>query len=469
MRYLLVTDSMLPAAIVSNALLREDALLVLCEDVALARQLKKRGFSAITGALARDASWNKARLDDESVVVIALSDEEHALAAIRQVTARVADAPVLLVDSSPGEAPSNEALHGLRNVERVRLADLVRGPFQSELENAVVRRRMHQYRDHFESAARVLILLHDEPDPDGIASALGLRALLGRNKQTAIIGTFKAATRPENLRLIELLGVDIRVVTEADLASYDRIAVVDTQPHIFGGKLPHADLVIDHHPSRSGYTATFRDIRTAFGATTSLVVDYLMRCGIPISERIATAAVYAIKTDTWSFRRGAVPEDVSIFAHVYPRADHALLRRIETDGFNMETLRCIAQLTDRIEVVGRFVHVHAGDVPRDDLVPTAADFLLGLAEAQWTAVSGILGDTVTISVRNLGNQRSAGDLVQQIYGPLGSAGGHRSAAKAVLPLAAVRKLHGNPNGPEFARRLFRPLWEAAGAAPDDQD
>src|SRR5205085_4633731 len=121
--------------------------------------------------------------------------------------------------------------------------------------------------------------------------------------------------------MIELLEIDIREITEEDLDDYQRIAVVDTQPHIFGGKVPHVDLVIDHHPVRTGYTATFKDIRTAFGATTTLVLDHLIRFGIPISERIATAAVYAIQTDTWSFRRGALPEDVNIFAHVYPRAD----------------------------------------------------------------------------------------------------------------------------------------------------
>jgi hypothetical protein len=80
----------------------------------------------------------------------------------------------------------------------------------------------------------------------------------------------------------------------------------------------------------------------------------------------------------------------------------------------------------------------------------------------------VLGDTVTISVRNLGTQRSAGDLMQQIYGPLGSAGGHRSAAKAVLPLAAVKKTFGNPASRDFARKLFKPLWEAAGAASSDE-
>ena len=84
MRYVLVTDSPLPAAIVSNALLREDSLLVLCEDAALVRQLRKRGMHVVTGALGRDASWTKAALGDDSVVVLALSDEQHSLEASRR-------------------------------------------------------------------------------------------------------------------------------------------------------------------------------------------------------------------------------------------------------------------------------------------------------------------------------------------------------------------------------------------------
>ena len=468
MRYVLVTDSPLAAAIVAEAVLSEDVLLVLCATTPLARQLKRRGLDAVAGRLDRDATWDRLAIDSDTLVVLALENESATLDAVERVTAHAADAPILVVDvgHAGSESAASERIRDFRTVERLRLAEIVRTPFQEQFANAVVRRRVHQIRDHFEAAQRILILLHDDPDPDAIASALALRALLGRNRQTAIIGTFKAPTRPENLRMIELLGVDVKEIAEEDLATFERLAVVDTQPHIFGGKVTHADLVIDHHPSRTGYTATFRDIRTAFGATTSLVLDYLIRCGIPISERIATAAAYAIKTDTWAFRRGAVPEDVLIFAHVFPRANQAILRHVETEGFNLETLRLIARLTERIERIGPFVHVHAGDVPRDDLVPTIADFLLNLAEAQWTAVSGVLGDTLTLSVRNLGTQRSAGELVKQIYGPLGSAGGHRSAAKAILPLDAVVDAYGDPSSPDFARVLFKPLVEAAGAAHD---
>jgi hypothetical protein len=112
-------------------------------------------------------------------------------------------------------------------------------------------------------------------------------------------------------------------------------------------------------------------------------------------------------------------------------------------------------------------------VPRDDVVPTTADFLLTLAESHWTAVSGVLDDNLILSVRNLGYQRSAGELVQQVFSELGGAGGHRAAAKAIVPLDVVREHFGEPGSEGFEEALFRPLWEAAGAgarpAADDEE
>ena len=465
MRYLLVTDSLLAPTIVSKAALPGEEVVVLCADAGLTRTLRRRGFRTLSGRLDADATWKRADLQqDDTLVVVALEDAAQAEKVVSRVSTRVADVPVVLLELGPDATGDSDSERTIlpRNVERVLLTDIVRGPFQERFANAAVRRRVHEWRDHFSSAERVLILVHDEPDPDAIAAALALRLLLGRNRQTCTIGTFKGPTRPENIRLVELLGIDVTQIGVEDLPGFGRIAVVDTQPHIFGGRVTHVDLVMDQHPPRTGYTATFKDIRTSCGATTSLVLDYLIRCGIPISERLATAAAYAIKTDTWTFRRGTFPADVAIFAHVYPRADQSLLRRIENEGFTLATLHHIAQLEPNVDRVGRFVFVHVGEVPRDDLVPTTADFLLNLAEARWTACSGVLGDVLNISVRNLGYQRSAGELVQQVYGDIGDAGGHRAAARAKIPLAAATERFGNHSAPGFARAVFRPLWEAAG-------
>jgi translation initiation factor 2 beta subunit (eIF-2beta)/eIF-5 len=46
---------------------------------------------------------------------------------------------------------------------------------------------------------------------------------------------------------------------------------------------------------------------------------------------------------------------------------------------------------------------------------------------------------LVISVRNVGYIKSAGRLVRDLFKEIGSAGGHRSAAKAVISLKKLRK------------------------------
>ena len=145
-------------------------------------------------------------------------------------------------------------------VTYVNLAELVATPL-TELSRSMTRGRVHQYQRYFEDADRVLILLHNDPDPDAMASGLALARLLRRNKTTAIIGAVQNVTRPENLRMKHLLDIYVETVTSADFKSFERIATVDVQPHYFGDALERADLVIDHHPEQANHNAVFKDIR----------------------------------------------------------------------------------------------------------------------------------------------------------------------------------------------------------------
>ena len=56
---------------------------------------------------------------------------------------------------------------------------------------------------------------------------------------------------------------------------------------------------------------------------------------------------------------------------------------------------------------------------------------------EWSVVSGDVGNDIHISVRSVGYVRSAGDVTRAAFGDLGSAGSHRTMAKAVLPADAL--------------------------------
>ena len=229
------------------------------------------------------------------------------------------------------------------DVTHLELAELIRPTLVTELSRSMTRARVQQYQRYFADADRVLILLHNDPDPDALASGLALRNLLRRTKTTAIIGAIQGVTRPENLRMANMLDIQVEQITAASLQEFERIATVDVQPHYFGGLLNRADLVIDHHPEQPGYSAVFKDIRADYGSTSTILTEHLRAVDVNISERTATAMLYAIKSDTLFFARHTNRVDLEAFTFLYPLADAALIRKMEGAEITLERLRYVTR------------------------------------------------------------------------------------------------------------------------------
>ena len=87
-----------------------------------------------------------------------------------------------------------------------------------------------------------------------------------------------------------------------------------------------------------------------------------------------------------------------------------------------------------------------GTSPREDFIPYTADFLLQIEDVKWTIVSGVVAGQLIVSVRNLGYSRNAGEFVKSAFGDIGSAGGHRAMAKAVVPIQRFRDKYGDLSG-----------------------
>ncbi|MGB2692840.1 MAG: DHH family phosphoesterase [Thermodesulfobacteriota bacterium] len=305
--------------------------------------------------------------------------------------------------------------------------------------------RVEELRAVHAGAKKLLILLHDHPDPDSIASALALRTLLKRNKQTAIIGHLgEQISRPENVAMIDLLEIDLVALTPEQLTDFDSIALVDVQPTFFGGmQIPEVDTVIDHHPLVDSYDAKFKEIRAEEGATSTILTKFLRASQVDISERLATALLYGIKTDTITLNRDANPDDVEAFTFLYPESNLSLLRRIERAEVPPSEMKSLGQALADHWIEDGIFFVNVGRVDREYLIPKISDFGIQVKGVEWSVAFGILGKShLIISVRNVGYVKGAGRLVRELFKEIGSAGGHRSAAKAVIPLSNVRKTIG---------------------------
>ena len=419
------------------------------EDRALARRLYDTGVPAVGADPRRLGTYVNADVDPTTCVIV----HDSGRRGVRRVLRAVTDAGTGLIYVLSVTEQAANWVDDFPEVARLTLSDLVKGSLQDSLGRSFTRARVQQYQRYFSDADRVLILLHNDPDPDALASGLALRNLLHRTKATAIIGAFHGVTRPENLRMANLLDIQVEALTAESLAEFDRIATVDVQPHYFGGLLNRVDLVVDHHPEREGYTAIFKDIRADFGSTATILTEHLRAVDVNISERTATAMLYAIKSDTLFLSRHTNRTDLEAFTFLYPLADAALVRKMEGSEITLERLESVTRAVQSGRLEDQVFAAHIGEAAREDLVPYVADFLLQLEGVKWSIVSGTVDAHMVISVRNLGYSRNAGEFVRKWFNDIGSAGGHRAMAKAVVPLAAFHQKFGPLDGPQVSALL----------------
>ena len=455
MRCLAVCQNELVIRMLDEILLPSFEVHFLVERKPLARRLHEAGMNVTAADPRRTDTYLKADISPGTCVIV----EDNGRRSLKKILEAIRDAGgtlvyVLAVGISDFHKREEDLKSQFPELNYLALSELFGGPLLTEFSRSITRLRVQQYQRFLSDAERVLILLHNDPDPDAIASGLALRNVLRRNKQTAIIAAIQGVTRPENLRMLNLLDIHVETITPPQVADYDRVAMVDVQPHYFGGEIDRVDLVIDHHPEQPGYSAVFKDIRPDYGSTSTILTEHLRAVDANISERTATAMLYAIKSDTLFFNRQANRVDIEAFSYLYPLADAALIRKMEGAEITMERLEYVLKAKQHGRIVEQVFCAFLGTSPREDFIPYVADFYLQLENVKWTIVSGIVNDSLIISVRNLGYSRNAGEFVRKYFADIGSAGGHRAMAKAVVPLAAFRNKFGNLQADGFTDRVL---------------
>ena len=430
------------------------------ENKPLARRLHDAGVNVTAADPKRTDTYIKADVTPGTCVVV----EDDGKRSLRKTLDAIRDAGGTLVYvlgvGNPHAAEREDQLKAeFPELSYLTMAELFGGPLLTEFSRSLTRLKVQQYQRFFSDADRVLILLHNDPDPDALASGLALRNLLHRTKTTAIIGALHGVTRPENLRMVNLLDIHVEPIRPDQIAEFERIAMVDVQPHYFPGVVSHADLVIDHHPEQPGYSSVYKDIRTDYGSTSTILCEHLRAVDEKISERTATAMLYAIKSDTLFFNRQANRVDLDAFSYLYPLADAMLIRKMEGAEITTERLDYVLKASQQGRLVEQVFCTFLGTSPREDVIPYVADFYLQLENVKWTVVSGIVNDALVMSVRNLGYSRNAGDFVRRYFADIGSAGGHRAMAKAVVPLRAFRDKFGNLQADEFTDKILSLVLE----------
>jgi nanoRNase/pAp phosphatase (c-di-AMP/oligoRNAs hydrolase) len=275
----------------------------------------------------------------------------------------------------------------------------------------------------------LVILPHDNPDPDALASAAALRYIAkSLAKRDAAIALGGYVGRAENRAMVRYLNIPL--VPVADLPLRDPrtiIALVDTQPGRTNNSLPadaQAAIVIDHHPQACALSALpYADLRDGYGATATILTEYMMDPRLSVDTKIATALFYGIMAETQDLGREASGPDMDASHFLYPHTNKRRLAKIENARVPREYFAAFRLAIDSALLYDRAIVSILGPVRYPDMVAEMADFLLRLDEVEWAAAIGSYESYLYVSLRTTNRDVNAGDLLQRVLGS-DHAGGH---------------------------------------------
>ncbi len=285
----------------------------------------------------------------------------------------------------------------------------------------------------------LLIVMQDNPDPDSIVSAVALRRLAN---VTAMVQCSIAHSgtigRAENRALVNYLSLNLHQLSDVDFQKFDLIAMVDTQPGTGNNSLPQThppDIVIDHHPCRdTTRSAELIDIRSGYGATSTILSEYLQQVQMTPEIPLATALLYGIRSDTQDLGREATQADIEAIEWLYPLANKRMLSQIQRGSVPKEYFQMLAEALKNARIYGTAIVTSLGRIDNPDMIGEVADLLLREEKTTWTMCMGLFNGKILISLRTIDENNKAGTVIKRLVARKGTGGGHQRYAGGQIPL-----------------------------------
>ena len=286
---------------------------------------------------------------------------------------------------------------------------------------------------------RIVLVSHVNPDPDALASMMGLQALFAAKLpgKQVILTVDGIIARAENQAMADLLRIPLERVDSVPILAGTAVVMVDSQPHTGrrGSESATPLVVLDHHetPGRLD-DVKFLDIRPNLGATSTLVTGYLLEQDVAVSKRLATALLYGIESEVSGYPREASPADDGALVWLFPRVDKDLLARIRNPKLPRSYFAAFQNALTNAFLYRDAVICWCGDVSQPDIIAELADFFIRFDQVAWAICLGSYDGLLKISARTDYIGGHCGEVLREAVDGLGSAGGHDKRAGGAIPL-----------------------------------
>lgn len=279
----------------------------------------------------------------------------------------------------------------------------------------------------------ILIVTHDHPDPDALAAAFALQHLiLVKTGQKATVAFGGVIGRRENLVMVAELEIKTKPIKDLDLDAFNAVCMVDTQPGTGNNSYPEGrriDLVIDHHQLKEQTQACrWVDVRPEYGASASILFEYLQSQEVKIATKLATILFYAIKSETEDLGRDWTKSDRDAYLKLMPLCNNRILHDITRPKSERIYFKYFNLGLKNAKIYGKTLVFTLYDINHPEIVAEIADFLMRVEGIEIVLGLGNYQGEGVLSMRTSHFETHAGALMQEIIKGLGTGGGHSMTA-----------------------------------------
>ncbi|WP_175545496.1 DHH family phosphoesterase [Ruminococcus sp. YE71] len=287
---------------------------------------------------------------------------------------------------------------------------------------------------------RVFIQTHNFPDPDALASALGVQKLLSHYKIKATIIYQGSVAKASTANMVIAFGismVDLRKIN--DMTPDDYIITVDAQMNTSNIAETNGTVVacIDHHPTNAHFDYLFKDVRIC-GSCATIVADYFFSNGIELDRTTATSLMYGLKMDTENLTRGVTEFDAEMFYRLFYLCNNDALKTLSNQQMEFSELETYVKAIQTIKIYDGVGFSFIDSEVSDGLIATVCDFILQLVEVHFAITYGYKGNGLKFSVRSELDYLDAGNITSNALEGLGTGGGHAAMAGGFLSFDTVK-------------------------------
>lgn len=283
-----------------------------------------------------------------------------------------------------------------------------------------------------ESISPLLIVTHDYPDPDAIATAFALQYVAERAYGIKSRIVYKGIIgRVENRAMVSLLKIPVHKIRPSDIKTYDHAALIDTQPDFENNPYPRnrkVTLVIDQHPYVKRPFAELAIIDTECGATSVILTQAILHSGLEVPKRVATALAYGILSDTLNLYRAHRADIIQTYLDILPLCDMRALIRIQNPPKSKKFFSTLNHGLQGARAFRGVIVAHLGSVEHPDLVSEIADFLLTYKGMERSLCTGRYRGKLHVSLRSNRLTDDTPEILRDIFDDRKEAGGHDRVA-----------------------------------------